>query len=260
MSSATEPTPSPAIEIGEVDVRYADRTYGLRDVTLRIDQGERVALIGPSGAGKSTLLKLVCAMVPITSGSVQVLGSDMGALSSRALRRVRRNIGSVSQGLDLPGSLQVVHNVNAGRLGYTSNISALAQLIRPTRRAEVESALASLGLAGMSAKRTDELSGGQQQRVAVARVLYQNPRIMLADEPVSSLDPDTSIEVLQCLLDAADIDDSTLVMSLHDPELAVRFADRIVGIRDGSVVVDCDSTSLGAEQLDAIYRGALHST
>ncbi len=256
MSSADSTGPAPAIQLELIDVRFAGGTTALREVSLRVDIGERVALIGPSGAGKSTLLRLVPALVPPSSGTVRVLGVDPSTLSSRRLRRLRRNIGVVSQGLDLPGSLKVIHNVDVGRAGDVSTPRALARLMWPAGRAEIDATLASLGLGGMSMRRTDELSGGQQQRVALARVLYQDPRIMIADEPVASLDPETAADVVALMSTAAATSGSTLLMSIHSPELAVRFADRIVGLRDGSIAFDLPSDLVDRDHLDEVYLGA----
>ncbi|WP_083908517.1 phosphonate ABC transporter ATP-binding protein [Ilumatobacter coccineus] len=238
-----------------VDYVVGSNTAGVRalhEVDLTIAPGERVALLGESGAGKSTLLDVVAGLTVPTSGSVEVLGAAIDELRGRALRRHRADIGVVRQQHGLPESLRVVHNVNAGRLGTWSTWRALTSLVRPRGRAEVDSALAAVGLAGLADRLTGDLSGGQQQRVAVARALIEQRRLLLADEPVSAVDPKLSDDVLR-LLRAADGDPAVLV-SLHDPGLARRHVDRIVGLRDGIVHFDLPVDEVSDRRIDDLYR------
>ena len=233
-------------------------TYGpirsLDDVSLTVVPGERVALIGSSGAGKSSLLNVAAGLVEPTGGTVEVLGVRIDRLAGRALRRHRRQVGLVGQHLDLPLPLQVAHNVNAGMLGRWSTARSLRSLARPCDREEVESALDAVGLAGRIDARTDELSGGERQRVAVARVLRQRPALILADEPTSSLDPELSGRVLTRLGELATGQAATLVVSLHDPDLARHHTDRTIGLRDGRVLFDRPSSLVDRVALDELYR------
>ncbi|MGL5863866.1 MAG: phosphonate ABC transporter ATP-binding protein, partial [Phycicoccus sp.] len=171
----------------------------LAGVTTSIRPGERVAVLGPSGAGKSTLLGLLTGAVRPTTGTVEVLGADLASLSTRDLRRLRSRIGSVSQRLDLVEELRVVHNVDAGRLGRWSTPRALWALAVPRADATVCEALERVGLGWAPYERTARLSGGERQRVALARVLVQSPDLVVADEPVSSLDPGRAGDLLSLL-------------------------------------------------------------
>ena len=245
--SGAEP---PALRFDRVTV-VREGVVALRDVTLVVQPGERVAVLGPSGAGKSTLLALANGLVTPTAGDVQVLSARPSTLSTRQLRRLRSRIGTVHQHLDLAGPLRVVHNVNAGRLGEWSLPRAAWSLVRPQGVPQVVAALAQVGLADRVYDRTDELSGGQQQRVALARVLLQHPELVLADEPVSSLDPALAVRVLELL--TAVVGHRTLLASMHNPELAARFFDRLVGLREGRVVFDVTSEAVPAGALDALY-------
>ena len=226
-------------------------TPALREVSLRVRSGERVALLGPSGAGKSTLLGLLDGTVEATSGEVVVLGEPVARLAPRDRRRLRARVGTVHQRLELVGQLRVVHNVNAGRLGRWSLPRAAWSLVRPQGLPEVLAALDQVGLADRVFDRTDELSGGQQQRVALARVAVQGPDLVLADEPVSSLDPALAARVLDLL--TAVTAGRSLVASLHDPALAALRFDRLVGLRDGRVVFDLPPSAVHSALLEDLY-------
>jgi phosphonate transport system ATP-binding protein len=250
----------PAVSLADVRVLYGD-TEALAGVDLRIGVGERVALLGPSGAGKSTLLGLLTGRVAPTAGTVRVFGLDVTALPTRDLRRLRRRIGAMAQGLDLVGQLRVIHNVQAARLGELSWLRALVALLRPTADERTRDVLQRVDLLDRVHDRTDTLSGGQQQRVALARVLLTEPELVLADEPVSSLDPGYAAEVLSLLVgpgSAATPEPPpgarTLVLSLHDPDLARRFADRLIGLQAGRVVFDLPAKAVDDRQLAALYE------
>ncbi|NEK86661.1 ATP-binding cassette domain-containing protein [Blastococcus saxobsidens] len=228
-------------------------TTALSGVDLAVARGERVAVVGASGAGKSTLLGVLDGSVTPTAGEVRVHGVDPTSLRGRELRRLRGRTGSVRQSLDLPGQLRVVHNVNAGRLGSWSAARAAWSLVRPQGTAEVGAALHRLGLADRMYERTDRLSGGQRQRVAVARVLLQRPELVLADEPASALDPALADTVLAVLGELAAERGGALVACLHDPALALRHCDRVVGLDSGRVVLDAPADSLTATALERFY-------
>ncbi len=249
----TTPARAAAVALRSVSVSYAGRP-ALTDVDLTVRTGERVALVGPSGAGKSTLLGVITGSVRPDAGEVEVLGERLSDLDAGALRAVRRRIGTIHQRLHLVGRLRVVHNVNAGHLGRWSSWEALSSLVRPRDVATARRALDLTGMADKLLARTDELSGGEQQRVALARVLVQDPDLVLADEPVSSLDPARADEVMRLLCETVATPARTLLVSLHDFELAVRRCDRVVGVRDGRVRFD-----LPAAQVDGRLRDQLYS-
>lgn len=232
-----------------------DGTAALRDVDLEIAPGEAVGLVGPSGSGKTTLLRLLNASVRPTSGAVFVDGRDLASLSPRQLRDTRRRLGTIHQDLRLVPNLRVLRNVLAGRLGELSLLASLRLLFLPPR-AEVRRAhelLERVGIAEKLFERTDRLSGGQRQRVAIARALYQQPRALLPDEPISSLDPARSRDTMRLLLELSREAGITLCMSLHDLDAARDFLPRLVGLRRGRVVFDRPTAELSDDDFHSLY-------
>ncbi len=226
----------------------------LHRVDLQVEAGEVVALVGPSGAGKSTLLSLANATLLPDHGRVSVRGEDTRDLRRRkARRRVLSEVGTVQQQPQLPGSLQVIHNVNAGRLGRWSLAKAMWSLVRPRGGDEVDAALRQLGIGDLSRARTETLSGGQQQRVALARVLVQRPLLVLADEPVSAVDPAWSREVLG-LLAALASQGAAVLVAIHDIDLALESVSRVVGLRAGQIQFDLGTASVDAGRLSDLYE------
>ncbi len=240
----------PAARLVGVERRFGDRV-ALTGVDLTVEPGERIGLLGPSGAGKSTLLALLNGSLAPSQGTVEVLGTALSGLSPNRLRAVQRRIGTISQRLDLVDQVRVLHNVNAGRLGQWSTAKALVALAVPRADPAVLSALDRVGLGFAVHERTERLSGGERQRVAIARLLVQDPELVLADEPVSSLDPSRASEVLDLLRTASP--HGTLVVSLHQPELARRFCTRVVGLQHGEVVLDRPVADLTDPELDELY-------
>jgi phosphonate transport system ATP-binding protein len=210
---------------------------------LDIGVGETVALVGPSGAGKTTLLRLANGTLQPSEGTV-IRQAD----PSRT--------GTVYQQLDLVGPLRVVHNVNAGHLGRWSTWTALRSLVRPAEVAAARSALAAVGIEDKLFSRTDHLSGGEQQRVALARVLVQDAELIVADEPVSSLDPTRSADVMELFTRVARSGGRTLLVSLHDFSLARMYCQRVIGLRDGRVVFDSLADAVTDEMGHALYEHA----
>ena len=221
---------------------------------LEVAAGERVALVGPSGAGKTTVLRLCTAGVAPTTGRVTVLGRDLATARAPELRDVRRRVGTVHQQLHLVGALRVVHNVNGGRLGGWTRRRAVRSLVSPVDVDVVHRALDRVGIADKLSERTDRLSGGEQQRVALARVLVQDPELILADEPVSSLDPARAEEVLDLLGEVVVGRTRTLVVSLHDFDLARRRCDRVVGVRAGRLAFDLPAGEVTDQHGHDLYR------
>ena len=245
-----------AVHAESVAVRYANGTQALQPTTLRFDPGRFTVLLGASGAGKSTLLRCLNGLVRPTGGQVRVEG--LGTLDEAArLRQHRRQTGMVFQQHHLIGRLSVLANVLMGRLGYHASWATL----RPWSREEKERALAAIdrvGLIERALHRADELSGGQQQRVGVARALVQQPRVLLADEPVASLDPATAEHLMSLMHRICRSDGLTAVVSLHQVELARRHADRIVGLRGGAVVFDGPPSSLNESAVAELYGAQAH--
>jgi phosphonate transport system ATP-binding protein len=220
-------------------------------VDLTVQPGERVAVLGASGAGKSTLLAMLNGSLPPTRGEVEVLGANLAELTPSRLRAVQRRIGTVSQRLDLVNQVRVLHNVNAGRLGRWSTARALAALALPRADPTVTEALERVGLPWAVHERTERLSGGERQRVAIARLLVQQPDLVVADEPVSSLDPARAAGILELL--SVPGRPVTLVVSLHQPELARRHCTRIIGLRGGHLVFDEPVDRIDDRVLDDLY-------
>ncbi|MFD5865008.1 phosphonate ABC transporter ATP-binding protein [Agromyces sp. NPDC127015] len=252
MSETAVTEGSALIEVDGLTKRFGT-TVALRDASLEVARGEIVVLLGLSGSGKSTLLRHLDGLEIPTSGSVRVLGREVPRLSGRRLRALRSRIGFVFQQFELVPSLTVLENVLTGalaelrgpRLGLWSyprrlKLAALAHLDR-------------VGLLDRAYQRADTLSGGQQQRVAIARALMQDPEILLADEPVASLDPESSEQVMALIREIAMDAGLTVVCSLHQVDLALSWGDRIVGLRHGEVVLDTPASGLTKAEVMEIY-------
>ncbi len=228
----------------------------LKNINLRVYPGERVALVGSSGAGKSTLINLLNGTIRPTTGEVWVLGQNLADLKPASVRQIQRQIGTIYQQFNLVDNLRVIHNVNAGHLGRWSFWQAAFSLMFPLEVATATRALTQVGIAEKLYERCGVLSGGQQQRVAIARVLVQNPVAILADEPIASLDPERSREIIQLLCQLNVELDKTLVTSLHDLEFARNYYERIVGLQDGRVLFDSPASLVSSEMVDELYRQA----
>ena len=239
----------------DLSVSYGNGVVALQPTQLDLAPGAFTVLLGSSGAGKSTLLRAMNGLVQPSAGCVQ-LADLTGDLSQRAvLREHRRRTGMIFQQHHLIGRCSVLDNVLTGRLGWRQGWRAWTPWSRADRRLAL-AALDRVGLLDKALERADALSGGQQQRVGIARALVQQPRLMLADEPVASLDPVTAVQVLAQLHAICQSDRLTAVVSLHQVELARRFADRIVGLRAGRVVFDGPPSALDAAAATALYAPA----
>ncbi len=234
---------------------FPDSTVAVDDVTLHIETGERVAILGPSGAGKTTLFRLLNATLRPTAGSLRFGEEDLAQVSSRRLQQIRRRIGTVYQQHNLVPQLRVVHNVLAGSLGRWSLAKALWSLISPCDLSIARSALEQVGIPEKLFARTAHLSGGQQQRVAIARVLVQDPAVILADEPVASVDPTLGQAIVQLLGHLAAKSNKTLVANLHAVSLALDCFPRVIGFRGGRVVFDLPPEAVSEGILADLYAG-----
>ena len=254
----TQPTSSqPAIVLQNIEVRYVtDKPLVLRIESLTIFQGERVALIGPSGAGKTTLLRLLNGYVQPIIGQMQVLGQSMlGQHQDETRQReTRRRVGFIFQDFSLVERATVFQNVLWGRLGQVNSWRNLFGWFPKADKQIAMAAIAEVNLVEQAHQRVDTLSGGQQQRVGVARVLAQEAEIILADEPVSNLDPTLAEDVLAMLRKVSMAHGATLLMSLHQPELASLYAERIIGLRNGRIVYDQPAANLDEAALTTIYK------
>ena len=232
---------------------HANGHRALRGVSFTVAAGERVAIIGPSGAGKTSLLRIAAASLRPSEGRVEVLGRNSWQLGAGALRRLRARVGMIHQAPPIPPRLRVVTAVLAGRLGSWSMRRALLSLAYPSDIAGARDALARLDLADRLFDRCDRLSGGELQRVGIARALYQQPQLLLADEPVSALDPSLSELAIGQLVTQVESGGATLVASLHAVDLALKWFPRIVGLRAGELVFDRPAAQVSATMLHALY-------
>ncbi|MGP1677527.1 MAG: phosphonate ABC transporter ATP-binding protein [Burkholderiales bacterium] len=244
-----------ALSIRNLCKEYTRGKPVLRDVSLDISDQGISAIIGPSGTGKSTLIRCINRLVEPSSGEILYEGQDMVKLDRRGLRLARRRIGMVFQEYNLVERLTVMENLLCGRLGYVPPLKAWLRKYPQDDIARAFELLDVVGLSEFVNQRADSLSGGQRQRVGIARALMQEPRLLLADEPTSSLDPKTSVEIMSLIRDLCRGRNIPVMINMHDVELAKRFADRIIGMSEGTVVYDGAPAGLSDEQLKTIYGG-----
>ncbi len=242
-----------AVQIDSVTKDFGGGVLGLDNVKVGFRTGKITVLLGLSGSGKSTLLRHINGLATPTSGTIRVLGHDVPELRTAELRILRRDIGVIFQDFNLVGPMSVLENVCTGRLGSLKGPRLSLMMYPKSVRAEALEKLDRVGLADRAFQRADTLSGGQQQRVAIARALMQNPKILLADEPVASLDPVSSEEVMNLLQQISEEDNLTVIASLHQVQLAVDFAERIVSLRSGRIVFDRMTTDLSTQEISTIY-------
>lgn len=249
----------PAAQIDDVSFAHSGAdTPALEHVSISVPAGEIVALLGPSGAGKTTFLTLLDGRLRGWRGRVFILGAPLDPDHSPPQAH-RPDTGFVFQEFALVERSTVLRNVLNGRLGRTSPLRAFLGLSTALDLEVAQNALGDCGIADLAARRVDSLSGGQRQRVAIARCLTQEPQLILADEPVSSLDPTRAVEILTLLTDAARARGATVLFSSHQPELARRFAQRIVGMREGRIAFDVPASDLSDDAAAELYRDAVHA-
>ncbi len=246
---------APALSIRNLDKAYTRGKPVLRGITLDIAATGITALIGPSGTGKSTLIRCINRLVEPTAGEILFQEQDLAKLDRRALRHARRQIGMVFQEYNLVERLTVMENLLCGRLGYIAPWKAWLRRYPPADIERAFELLDIVGLAGFANQRADSLSGGQRQRVGIARAIMQQPKLLLADEPTSSLDPKTSVEIMELIGKVCRDSGIPAMINMHDVELAKRFADRIIGLSGGAVVYDGNAAGLGDAMLKTIYGG-----
>ncbi len=242
------------IEFKEVSKTYPNGFEALKGVNLTIDQGEFVAIIGLSGAGKSTLIRTINRMHDITEGTLTVNGTDVMSLQGKSLRSFRRNIGMIFQSFNLITRTTVIKNVLTAFVPELPWWRAAFGIFTREEKLAALEALDKVGILDKAFVRADQLSGGQQQRVALARTLAQNPQIILADEPVASLDPVTAKQVMDDFLRINRETKITVLLNIHHVDLALQYASRVVGIRAGEIVYDGPAAEVNQEVLDSIYR------
>jgi phosphonate transport system ATP-binding protein len=227
----------------------------LKDISLTFADRGMTAIIGPSGTGKSTLIRCINRLTDPTSGEILFMGADLAKLQGRALRRARRHIGMVFQEYNLVERLSVIENVLCGRLGYMPLWQTWLRKFPPADIDRAFYLLDAVGLGDFARQRADQLSGGQRQRVGIARALMQEPDLILADEPTSSLDPKTSVEIMELMVKQAAARGIPVIVNIHNVELAKRYAGRVIGMSKGGVVFDGPPKAIEVSHLKQIYGG-----
>ncbi|MBM6618088.1 phosphonate ABC transporter ATP-binding protein [Bacillus suaedaesalsae] len=245
------------IEFKNLSLVYPNGTQGLKDINVKINEGEFVVIVGLSGAGKSTFIRSINRLVTPTNGELLVEDEDILKVNSKGLRSLRTKIGMIFQNYNLVKRSTVMKNVVAGRLGHTGTLRSILNLYSKEDMALAYESLKRVNIEEKLYNRADELSGGQQQRVSIARVLTQQPKIILADEPVASLDPPTSHQVMNYLRRINKEDKITTIVNLHFIDMAMEYADRIIGMRAGEVVFDGPVSEVTEKTFEEIYGRAI---
>lgn len=254
-AAAPAPSGSPVVRLRDLRKEFdGGKVTALDGVSLDIHAGELTVIIGLSGSGKSTLLRHLNKLHVPTSGHVEVLGHDVAAAKGRQLRALRRDVGFVFQQFNIVGRLSCLENVLSGALGRLRAPRYGVLTYSKAMRREALEQLDKVGLADRAFQRTDTLSGGQQQRVAIARMLMQQPKLVLADEPVASLDPEISGQVMDVLLRVCSDAGLTVLCSLHQVDLALGWANRLIGLRDGQLVLDKPAQGLTTAEAMNVYK------
>lgn len=247
------------IEFKNVSKVYPNGVKGLDNINLKINQGEFVAIIGLSGAGKSTLIRTINRMIDITDGTLIVNGKSVSTLKGKDLRKFRRNVGMIFQSFNLVTRTTVIKNVLTSKVPDISFVRALFGIFTKEEKIQALEALDKVGILEKAFIRADQLSGGQQQRVALARTLAQNPEIILADEPVAALDPVTAKKVMDDFKKINRDMNISILVNIHHVELALGYADRIIGIKEGKIVFDGKSADVTEDILNSIYKGRMEN-
>lgn len=242
------------LELKGIKVVYDKKIVALKDVDLKIEQGEFIGVIGSSGSGKSTLLKTINLLVRPTEGEVLIDGKDITSISSKELRKIRADIGFIFQDYNLIERSTVLENVLIGRLPYTTTFKSLLGIFKDDDYERAQIALRQVGLSDKIFKKADDLSGGEKQRVAIAKTLCQRPRMILADEPVASLDRASSQSVMEYFKKVNEKKNITILINLHDVDLALKYSHRILAIKDGRIIFDGKPGELDERILKELYR------
>lgn len=241
------------LKVDNISKMYKGGTKALSNISFSVEEGEFLSIIGPSGAGKSTLLRCINRMIDISEGNVIFDNTEIRNLNKKGLRQLRTKIGMIFQNYNLVERLSVIENVLHGRLGYKSTIDGVIGRYTEDEKEQAFSILQKLGLGNEAYKRCDQLSGGQKQRVGIARALIQNPKIVLCDEPIASLDPNSSKIIMDHLKMINKEMGITCILNLHQVDVAKKYSDKIIGINKGNKVFEGTSSELTEENVHKIY-------
>lgn len=244
----------PILKVENLNKVYSGGTVALKDIHFDVYPGEFIVVIGPSGAGKSTLLRCINRLVESTTGSILFKNKEVNTAKARQLKQIRREIGMVFQSFHLIDRLNVLNNVLHGRLAYTNTVKGAFGKFSKKDIEEAKELLKRVGLEEKMYNRADELSGGQMQRVGICRALAQQPQLILADEPIASLDPASSKTIMEYMFNICLEDGITAMVNLHQVDVALKYATRIIGIQSGRIVFDGPPSRLKMDHIDQIYN------
>jgi len=245
---------APRLIVRQLAKRYPNGRVALKGVDLTVRDGELVVILGSNGSGKSTLLRSIVRLIEPTEGQVVIDGCTVGGLDGEGLRRARMSCGMIFQHANLVGRRNVLANVATGALGRHRTFATAMGMLPRCELDAAQGFLQEVGLVDFAQQRAGTLSGGQQQRVAIARALAQRPRVLLADEPVASLDPESAREIMALLRRLATEDGLAVLTVLHQPDLALAYADRVIGLKDGEVVFDGSPDGISTAMVDLLYQ------
>lgn len=241
------------LKVKDISKEYKGGTKALSNIDFSVENGEFVSIIGPSGAGKSTILRCINRMINATEGSITFDEKNIEELNKKGLRELRTKIGMIFQNYNLVERLSVIENVLHGRLGYKSAIAGIIGSYTEEEKKRAFEILEKLGLEDQAYKRCDQLSGGQKQRVGIARALIQDPKLMLCDEPIASLDPNSSKIIMDQLKNINKEMGITCILNLHQVDVAMKYSDKIIGINGGKTIFNGKPSELTKEKIHEIY-------
>ncbi|WP_211749338.1 phosphonate ABC transporter ATP-binding protein [Paenibacillus sp. Marseille-Q4541] len=241
------------LTLDKVSKQYGRDSWALKDVSFSVKSGAFVSIIGPSGAGKSTMLRCINRMIEPSEGSIQFQGKETTSLKRKELRQMRTGIGMVFQHFNLVERLSVIENVLHGRLGYKNPLTGALGIYTEAEKREAQEILHALGLGEFMFKRCDQLSGGQKQRVGIARALVQNPKLLLCDEPIASLDPNASKVIMDHLRSITTKMGISVLVNLHQVDVALNYSDSIIGVNRGKIVFNGAPEQLTQDRIHHIY-------
>lgn len=243
----------PILKFDKVCKNYPNGVRALKEVSFQVTEGEFISIIGPSGSGKSTLLRAINRLIPISSGTVWLDGQAVSAQRGQSLRQLRRKVGMIFQNYNLVYSLSVLQNVLHGRLGYMNGMKGVFGLYSEEDKQEALNLLEELGLKQFSYNRASDLSGGQKQRVGIARAIMQQPKLLLCDEPIASLDPSSAKTIMDLLREMTRKRNIACMVNLHQLEVALKYSTRIIGLSKGEIVFDGPPEQLDNAMIEKIY-------
>lgn len=243
----------PFLCFDHVSKNYPNGVHALQDISFTVSEGEFISVIGPSGSGKSTLLRTINALIPVSTGTVTLDGEAVSSLKGRKLRLLRRKVGMIFQNYNLVYSLSVLQNVLHGRLGYMPGLRGILGRYREEDKRAALELLEEMGLSDFAYNRASDLSGGQKQRVGIARAIMQDPKLLLCDEPIASLDPSSSRAIMDLLRSMTAKRGIACMVNLHQLDAAVKYSTRIIGLCKGQIVFDGPPAELTDEVIEKIY-------